>query len=124
MGSPLFCEIEENDTRRIADGGVMAGEAQAARCAVHTEHGDVVIALIAAIEELAGGVEVEAARIASACPFFPDTGQRAVWSDGKDPDAVVQAVARIDKPTIGRNQNLGAEIAPSKPRWQRGDRLP
>src|SRR5438105_81074 len=98
--STLLCKIEENDDRRIADGRVMAGEVEAAGFAVHTEHGDVVPALIAAIEELAGGLEVEAARIAPACPFFPDMGQGAVCSYGKNPDAVVQPVAGIDKPAI------------------------
>ena len=76
--STSLCKIEENDDRRIADGGVMAGEVEAAGFAVRTEHGDVVTSLIAAIEELAGGVEVEAARIVPTCPFFPDICQRAV----------------------------------------------
>jgi hypothetical protein len=96
-----LCKIEENDDRRIADGGVLTSEVEAAGLAVHTEHGDVVTALIAAIEELARRVEVEAARIVPACPFFPDIGQGAVWSYGKNPDAVVQPVVRIDKPAIG-----------------------
>src|SRR5438445_12888158 len=99
--STSLCKIEENDDRRIADGGVMAGEVEAAGFAVHTEHGDVVTALIAAIEELARGVEVEAARIVPACPLFPDIGQGAVWAYGKNPDAVVHPVAGIDKPAIG-----------------------
>ena len=79
----------------------MAGEVEAAGLAIHTEDGDVVGSLIATIEELAGGVEVEAARIVPARPFFADKCQRAVWADGKDPDAVVQPVAGIDKPAIG-----------------------
>ena len=54
----------------------MAGEVEAAGLAIHSEDGDVVTALIAAIEELAGGIEVEAARIVPACPFFPDKRQR------------------------------------------------
>ena len=78
----------------------MAGEVEAAGFAIHTENGDVVTSLIATIEELARGVEVEAARIVPACPFFPDKCQRAVSIYGKDPDAVVQPVAGIDKPAI------------------------
>src|SRR5258708_10272254 len=104
MGSVILtrhCKIEENYGRRIADGGVMAGEVEAAGFAVHMEHSDIVTSLIATIEELAGGVEVETARVVSACPFFPDIGQGAVLSNGKNPDAVVQPVARIDKPAIG-----------------------
>jgi hypothetical protein len=49
--STLLCKIEENHARRIADGGAMAGEVKAAGFTVHTEHGDVVTSLIAAIEE-------------------------------------------------------------------------
>ena len=111
--------------RRIADGGVMAGEVEAAGFAIHTEDGDVVAALIAAIEELAGGVEVEAARIVSARPFFADdTSVSPSGPIGKDPDAVVQPVAGIDKPAIGGNQDLGAEVTAGKPGRQSGDRLP
>ena len=54
-------EIEEDDDRWIADWGVVAGECEAAGLAIHLEDGDVVAALIAAIEELASGVEVETA---------------------------------------------------------------
>ena len=99
--STRLCEIEEDDDRRIADGGVMAGEGEAAGLAIHAEDGDVVAPLIAAVEELAGGIEVEAARIVPARPFLADEGQVAVWADGEDPDAVVQPVARIDEPAIG-----------------------
>src|SRR5262245_11864913 len=96
--STLLWKIEENDARRIADGSVMTGKVETAAFAVHTEDGDVVTSLIATIEELADGVEIEASRIAPACPFFPDIGQRAFWTYGKNPDAVVEPVASIDKP--------------------------
>src|SRR5262245_53244535 len=103
-------EIEEDDDRRIADGGVMAGELEARGFAIHLEDGDVVAALIATIEELASRVKVEAARIIPSCPFFPYERQLAVWANGKDPDAVVEPVARIDKSPVGGNQDLGAEV--------------
>src|SRR5262249_32854754 len=121
--SILLGKIEENDDRRIADGTVNPGEVEGAGFAVHAERGDVVTALIAAIEELACGVEAEAARIVPARPFFPHIGQGAVCSDGKNPDAVVQPVAGIDKPAIGGNQDLGAEVTPSEPKRKGGDRL-
>src|SRR5436309_1024874 len=101
LSSILLCQIDENDDRRIADGGVMAGEVEAPGFALHTEYGDVVTSLIAAIEELAAGVEIEAARIVPAGPLFPDTGQAAVCSYRKNPDAVVQPVAGINKPALG-----------------------
>lgn len=60
--STCLCEIEEYDDRGIANGSVMAGEVEATCFAIHTEDGDVVSSLIATIEELAGGVKVEASR--------------------------------------------------------------
>src|SRR2546429_9178792 len=115
-------EIEEDDDRRIADGGVMAGEGQAARFAIHAEDGEVVAALVARVKELARGVEVEAARVAPACPFLAHEGQLAVFADGEDPNAVVQAVSRIDEPAIGGGQDLGGEITAGQSTRQAGGR--
>src|SRR2546427_8562199 len=80
-------EIEEDDDRRIADGGVMAGEHQAARFVIHAEGSDVFAALVAHVEELAGGVEGEAARVVPARPFLAHEGQLAIFADGEDADA-------------------------------------
>ena len=79
----------------------MASEVEATGVAIHTEDGNVVSALIATIEELPGGVKIEAARVVSTCPFFPDKCQGTVWPNRKNPDAVVQSVACIDKLSIG-----------------------
>ena len=117
-------EVEEDDDRRIADGGVMAGEGQAARLAVHAKDREVVGPLIAAVEEPAGGVEVEAAWIVPACPLLADIGQGAGSADGKDRDAVVQTVACIEEPALGRNQDFRGEIAARESRRQGGDGLP
>src|SRR4051794_31328104 len=59
-GLALLGEFEEDDARRIADRGVVPGELEAAGLAIHPEDGDVVAALVAAIEEAAGGVEGKA----------------------------------------------------------------
>ena len=88
------------------------------------EDGDVVAALIAAVEELAGRIEVEAAGIIASRPFLPEERQVAVRADGEDPDAVVQPVARIDESPVGRDQDLGAEVAAGESGRQGGDRLP
>ena len=93
-------EIEEDDDRRIANRGVMAGECEAAGLTIDLEDGNVVAALIATIEELASGVEVEAARVIPSCPFFPQEREDAIWPSGKYPDAVMQSVTRIDKLSI------------------------
>src|SRR4051812_24278603 len=74
----LFGEIQENNAGRIADRYVLARKREAACFAIHAKDSDIVPALIATIEELAGGVEIEAARIAAARPLFPDVLQRAV----------------------------------------------
>src|SRR2546429_3659229 len=124
MKSSRLREIEEDDDRRIADGGVMASEGQAARFAIHAEGGDIVAALIAGVKELAGGVEVEAARVVPARPLLAHEGQPAVFADGENPNAVVQAVARIDEPAINGNQELRAENTAGESRRQAGDRLP
>jgi len=79
----------------------MASKVEGAGFAIHPEDGDVVSSLIATKKELAGGVEVEAPRIVSACPFFPDERQVAFWANGKDSNAVVQPIAGIDKSSIG-----------------------
>ena len=62
-------EIDKDDRRGIANRRVMPRELKAATLAIHLEDGNVVGSLIATIEELAGGIEVEAARIISSGPF-------------------------------------------------------
>jgi hypothetical protein len=67
---PNFCQIQENNDRRIAHRDVLACELQSARVAIHLEHGDVVCTLIAAIEELVRRVEVETAWIIPTRPLI------------------------------------------------------
>src|SRR2546428_5361449 len=83
-------EIEEDDDGRVADGGVMTREDQAAGFGFHAEGSDVVASLVAGVEELAGGIEVEAAWVVPACPFLAHEGQLAVLADREDSNAVVQ----------------------------------
>ena len=101
----------------------MAGEFEPAGLAIHPEGSNVVAALIAAIEEPAGRVEVERARIVSSRPFLPEIRQIAVRANGKHRDAVVQPVTPVDESPIGGDQNLGAEVAAGKPGRQSRDRL-
>jgi hypothetical protein len=72
MFSMALRQVEKDDDRRIADGGVMAGEGEAAGFAIDTEDGNVVAALVAAVEEQACGIEIEAPRLISVSPFFSD----------------------------------------------------
>src|SRR5262245_1351251 len=61
-------KIDEDDGGGIADRSVLAREGKVARAAIDTEACDVVTTLIAAIEEFAGGIEVETARIIAPRP--------------------------------------------------------
>ncbi len=69
-------------------------------------------ALIAGIEKVPGGIETEAARIIPARPFLAEKSERArLLIHGEEGDAVVQAIGHVDKPAIGREGDLGGEIA-------------
>ena len=74
-----FLPVEEGDARRVADGDVVAGEGEAAGLAVHPEDGDVVTALVAAVEEPPGRVGVEAPRVAEG----PDVGEERLGVSGR-----------------------------------------
>src|SRR6266540_4701833 len=122
--SSRLCKVEEHDDGWIPDLGVMVGETEPACAAIHAEHRNVVAPLVAGIKELAGGVEIEAAWIASTRPFLPDESEFPGFTDRKYPNAVMQPVAGIDEPAIGRNQDLRAEVAAGEPGRQAGDGLP
>ena len=123
-GSIHLGQIEEDDHGRIAHRSIVARESEAARRAIHLKDGDTVGSLIAAVKELARRVEAEAARIITSRPFFAQEGQLAVGTNGKDADAVVQSVARINEFPVVRNENLRAKIRARKLGRQRRDCLP
>lgn len=79
----------------------MAGEVEAAGFLVYPEDCDIVATLIATIEELTRGIEIETPWVVSTSPFFTGICQRTVRTDGKDADTVVQPVAGVDKPAVG-----------------------
>ena len=116
--------IEENDAGGIADRGVVAGEREAAGLRVHSEGGDVVAALVAAVEELAARVKIETARVISAGPFLAEIGQGPVFADGENGDAVMQAVAGIKETPVCGDHDFRAEITAGETRRQAGDGLP
>ena len=123
-GLALPSKITEDDDRGISHGSVMPCENRHSGGLVDAEDRDVVRPLVARVEERPRRIETEAAGIIAPGPFLADEGQRSRVTDGKHRDAVVQAVARIDKPAIGGNHDLRAEVAPGKPRWEAGDGLP
>src|SRR5207244_3577825 len=102
----------------------MAGEAQSACVAIHAEHRDVVAPLVAGIQELADGIEIEAAWIISTRPFLTDEAQFTALADREYSYAVMQTVAGIDEPAIARNHDLRAEVAAGETGRQAGDGLP
>src|SRR5262249_27930021 len=83
----------------------------------------VVRALIERVEEISRGIKIEAAWVISPRPLFRHKGQRSIFADGKDCNAVVQTVARINKLAVAGNHNLRAEIAASESRRQAGEGL-
>ena len=93
-------EIEEDNARRIADRRVVTGKGEPAGPTIHLEDGDAVGSLIAAIEKLASGVEVEASRIVPSRPFFPDKCKLAFWANREDPDAVMQPGAPVNASSV------------------------
>ena len=118
-------EIHEHDVRRVADRHVVAGELQPAGLRVHAEHGDVVGPLVAAVEELARRVEGEAARIVAARPLVARRrSARRSAPTAKIADAVVQPVAGVDEPAVGRDEDLRAEVAAGEAGRQGRDGLP
>ena len=99
-------KIDEDDARRVADWREVAREGEAAGLLINVERGDVVAALVAAGEELAAGIEGEAAGIIAAGCSFADEGEVAVLSYGEDGNCVVHSVARVDESAVGRDENL------------------
>src|SRR4051812_9310004 len=111
VGSTLLGEVEEHHTRRVADGGVVAGEREAAGLAVDAEDGHVVAALVAAVEEAAGRIKGETAWVVAARPFLADILHLTASADGQDANAVVQSIADVEELAVGRDQDLRAEVA-------------
>jgi len=101
----------------------MAGEGQSACVAINAVHRHVVPSLIADIKELASRIEIEAARIASTCPFLANQFQLTALANREYSNAVMQPIARVHKPAIARNQDLRTKVTPGKPRRQAGDGL-
>ena len=101
-----LAKIEEGDVGRIANRGVVPGEGEGARLAVDLEDGEVVATLVAAVEESAGGVDAETARVVATRPFLAQVRQLAVGANGEDADAVVQPVACIDESAIAGNKDF------------------
>ncbi len=79
----------------------MPREREDASLAIDSEDRDIVRSLIAAVQKLTGGIEVEAARIVAARPFLADVSKTTVGSDGEDRDAVMEPIAGVHEPTIG-----------------------
>jgi hypothetical protein len=59
----------------------LSSKGQRARCAIDSENGHVVGALIAAVEEPAGGIEREASRVISSRPLVCDESERTIDAD-------------------------------------------
>ena len=99
--SKALSKISKDYDRRITDVGIMARKPEFTRFRIHLKNCDVVSTLVAAIKELARRIHVEAARVIPSRPFISNKGKVPIWSNRKDPNAVVQPVACINKFSIG-----------------------
>ena len=109
---------------RVADGCELPGKRQSACLTVDPKNGDIITALITAIEELSRGIEREAARIISLSPDFTLHGQTAVGSNRENGDAVMQAVPCIQEAAVRRDSDSRAEVAAGEACRESGNRLP
>ncbi len=96
----------EHDDRWISHRCVLFGEGQPSGFLIDLEHGDIVCSLIAAVQELTGGIEIEASRIVAASPLVTNKCERSVSPDGKDADTVVQSVTSVNETSVRRDKNL------------------
>ena len=101
---------EEDDNRRGANRSVLAGKGEAARLPVDAEAGDRVAPLVARVKEITRGIDVKAARIIASRPGLAGKSQDAPRANGKEGDAVVQPVGRIDEPPVRRDHDLRSKI--------------
>src|ERR1039458_7246594 len=106
----MLSAVEEYDARWSAHRRVLAGEGQPAGARIDTESGNRISYLVARVEIVAGGIDIEAARVIASRPFLGDVRQLARRPDGEQGDSVVQAVGGIDEFPIGRDHHLGGVI--------------
>src|SRR4051812_18380376 len=101
----------------------MAREHEGTGLAHDAKYRHIVTALVAAIEELARGIEIETAGIVTPRPLFADERQLAGRADREYSNAIVQAVADVYKSAIAGNQDFRSKIAAREVRRQAGERL-
>ena len=97
---------------RIANRRKVARKIEATGGAVHTENGHVIGSLIAGVKELPGGLEIKTARVVPACRFVMHKRELTVFSNGKHRDAVVYAIAGVDKPAVLGNKDPSKNYCP------------
>src|SRR5208282_4922183 len=102
--------LRKHDDRGRAYRGVLTGEPEGACFPVDSKGGNRVASLIAGVEETAGGIDGEAARIVAARPFFARERETSRGADGKPGDGVVQAVGGVDEPCIRGNAHLRSKV--------------
>ena len=88
---------KENDDCRSAHWSVLASKREVPCLSVDAKSSDRVTPLIAREKEISGGINTKAARIITPSPLFPGKCQRASFSNGKEGDAVMQPVGRINE---------------------------
>ena len=116
--------VHKQNHRGIAHWNILSGELQQSGHPVHLENGDMISPLVAAIKIVAGRIKTETARIIPSGPLVRDLSDGAIIANGKNPNAVMQSVARVNVLSVIGNQNLGAKIASRVTLGERGNGLP
>ncbi len=83
----------------------MARESQFSGRLVDLKSSEVVGSLVARVEEVAGGREVETAWVVSPRPFFRNETQFPRFAHSEDRDAIVESISGVDEASIRGDEN-------------------
>ena len=92
----------------------MPRECQFPGLSIDSENRQMIGALITAVEKTPRRIEIEASWVVAARPLFAHKRQLTIFPHGKDPNAVMQAIAGINKLAIRRDQDFRAKVTAGK----------
>ena len=93
-------EVQEDNLGWVADWNIMSCKHEHASLLIDPKGRKVISSLVARIEKVTRGCEVEAAWVVASRPFVRKECQFPRCGDPKDADAVVQSISDIDKTTV------------------------
>ena len=91
----LLFLCQEYDIGGRSHGNVLTGKGEGAGLLIDSESGDGVGLLVAAVKEIAGRIDGEAAWVVTMGPFLANICQFAIVADGEIGNAVMQPVGSV-----------------------------